>query len=63
MIPILGFIVFGIALKVHPIFVRISQKYDAMNKGVPPLKLPVDGISEERRRGGYFSVCYASVCM
>ena len=34
MIPILGVIVFGIALKVHPIFVRIFKKYDAMNNGV-----------------------------
>lgn len=34
MIPILAIIVFGIAIKVHPIFVRIFRKYDAMNNGV-----------------------------
>lgn len=34
MIPILAVIVFGIAIKVHPIFVRIFKKYDAMNNGV-----------------------------
>lgn len=34
MIPVLAAIVFGIAIKVHPIFVRIFRKYDAMNNGV-----------------------------
>ncbi|MEE3420672.1 MAG: ABC transporter ATP-binding protein [Lachnospiraceae bacterium] len=34
MIPILAVIIFGIAIKTHPIFVRIFKKYDAMNDGV-----------------------------
>ncbi len=34
MIPILAVIIFGIAIKTHPIFVRIFKKYDAMNNGV-----------------------------
>ena len=34
MIPILGIIIFGIAIKTHPIFVRIFKRYDAMNNGV-----------------------------
>lgn len=34
MIPILSVIIFAIALKVHPIFVRIFKKYDAMNDSV-----------------------------
>ncbi|SEM92500.1 ATP-binding cassette, subfamily B [Ligilactobacillus sp. WC1T17] len=34
MLPILAIVIFGIAFKVHPIFVRIFRKYDAMNDGV-----------------------------
>ena len=34
LIPILGVALFGIALYVHPIFMRIFKKYDAMNNSV-----------------------------
>ena len=34
MIPVLGVALFGIVLIVHPIFVRIFRKYDAMNESV-----------------------------
>ncbi|MDD6154550.1 MAG: ABC transporter ATP-binding protein [Eubacteriales bacterium] len=34
MVPVLGVIIFTIAIKVHPIFVRIFKKYDRMNNGV-----------------------------
>lgn len=34
LIPVLGGALFGIVLKVHPIFVRIFKKYDAMNESV-----------------------------
>lgn len=34
MIPVLAVIIFTIAIKVHPIFVRIFKKYDAMNDSV-----------------------------
>lgn len=33
-LPILGVVLFGIAIYVHPIFVRIFHKYDAMNDSV-----------------------------
>lgn len=34
LIPILGVALFGIAIYVHPIFMRIFKKYDAMNNSV-----------------------------
>lgn len=33
-IPVLALVIFGIAFKIHPVFVRIFKKYDAMNNGV-----------------------------
>ncbi len=34
LLPVLGFVLFGIAIRVHPIFKRIFRKYDALNNSV-----------------------------
>ncbi len=34
LLPVLGFVLFGIAIHVHPIFKRIFRKYDALNNSV-----------------------------